>query len=710
MRITNGSYYNNIYGDNNKLNQALFDVNKQISSGQKIQYAHEAPGTFIDTVRLDDEITTLTQAKNSAQSAYKFTTQSDTIIGDIIQTVEAMKIKMVSAANDAHSDTSLQAIAKELRGLKNHLLTLSNTSIGGQYLFSGTATSQKPIGADGVYLGNEKNMEAFLSSDVKQKYNISGTQLFSGVETNINRTITTNVKQLNLTELYPDVMKDPSIPRIEAKESYINGTNTIRDMMGDTDSITTNDTWQAHFYVQGTKTDGTSFKKQIDLSPANTVDDLLQKIATAYGSDLVNVSINANGQIEIQDKKFASSKLDFHMVGAIDFDTTNGGDAADISDPVLYAATLGNIDNLQSAAGTTDFLDVVGPTATPKLLYIKEFTKSGFASAAGVPNTFEGINYDRTGFEQASATLTSNVSQIVKADNTYATPSTKVVDVAGAATLVGTQLAIKGSNINGQPIDLQINLGNPSSVSGTVNAVAITNFNIFDGTGLATNADSVTYKQLMDVVNMAMTNSLPAANTAVAYDAALSTSYTNGSTTLDYAGRMVFKDNTAPITQAQLSLYDTASSDYTGAVAGMQGAILNFNANNALTIRDPHKDFFAEIEEAIKAVEQGKKRADGTDPIDPRNIGIQNAIQKLDDLADHTSRVQTEAGSYSQIMQASSDRADLLIVSTKRLQSDVIDTDFAEATLQMQQLTLNYQALLANISKVSQLSLVNYLK
>jgi len=703
VRVTTGSYYNNIYGDNNKLSQALFDVNKQISSGQKIQYAHEAPETFIDTVRLDSEITTLTQAKNSAQSAYKFTTQSDTIIGDIIKTIESMKVKMVSAANDAHSDTSIQAIAKELRGLQNHLMTLANTSIGGQYLFSGTATSQKPIAADGTYQGNDQSINAFLGSDIKQKYNITGAQLFSGQESNINRTITTNVKQLSLTDLYPDIMKDPNIPRETATQTYINGSSTIRDLMGDTDADPTNDTWQAHFYVQGTKTDGTSFKKQIDLNTANTVDDLMQKIAVAYGSDLVNVNINPNGQIEIQDRKSGSSKLDFHMVGAMDLDPA-GADAANVT----------NIDVLQ--AGTTDFQNVIDfanppvpPNPNANALYIKEFTKSGFTTPAGVPNTIEGINYDRTNFTQTGAKLASNISQIVKSDNSYAVPSTKLVDVAGTANLTGTQLNIKGTNITGQPIDLQINLGSPSSVSGTVNAVAIPAFDIFDATGVATNANSVTYQQLLDVVNMAMTNTLPAANTSAAYTTSLTNSAASGSTTLDYAGRMVFQDKTAPITSATMSLSDNASSDYTGAVVGMQGAILDFNANSAITIRDPKKDFFAEIEETIRAVEEGKKRADGSDTTDPRNLGIQNAIQKLDDLADHASRMQTEAGTYSQVMQASSDRTDLLIVSTKRLQSDVIDTDIAEATLKMQQLSLNYQALLSNISKVSKLSLVNYL-
>jgi len=698
VRITSSSFYNNIYGENNKINQQLFDVNQQISSGQKIQYAYENPGASIDSLRLTDEITTLTQVKTSAQSAYKTSAQTDTTIGEITKTLDSMKVKLINAANASNSDASMQATAKELRGLQSHLLSLANTSIGGEFLFSGTATAKKPIDANGVYQGNDQNLEAFLGSGVKQKYNISGAQLFLGQETQINRNITTNVSQLSLTQQYPDIMQDPSMARNSGAPAYISPSSTIRDLMGDTDNITTNNAWQAHFYIQGTKTDGTSFKQRIDLNTTDTVDNLLQKISTAYGTNQVNVSMNANGQIEIQDKHSGSSKLDFQMVGAVDF--TGGA-----------AATVNNIDALH--AGTTDFQNVVGPTATPNLLYVKEFTKSGFTTPAGVPNTIEGINYDRTNFTQSGAQLSSNISQIVKLDNSFAIPSTKLLDVASPATLNTQQLTVSGKTISGAAYTMQIDLktaGSSFSLNG-----GVTNYTIFDTNTprTAVNADTMTYQQLMDVVNMATTNSLPAAapGTAANYDAAITTANTLGSVTLDTSGKIVFKDKTAPVTKAQISIYDSSSSNFTGASAatGIAGSILNFNANNALSISDPKTNFFATIEETIKSVEERKTRADGTSTSDPRNIGIQNSIQKIDDLNNHVMRLQTESGSYSQLLQASSDRTSTLIITTKKLQSDVMDTDVAEAQIRMQQLSLNYQALLSNVSKVAKLSLVNYL-
>ncbi len=678
MRITSGSYYNNIYGENNKLNKQLFDVNKQISSGLKIQYAHEDPTIFIDTLRLDDEITTLTQVKNSAQSAYKISTQTDKTIGEIVKTLESMKVKMVNAANDAHSDTSIQAIAKELRGLQNHLLTLANTSIGGQYLFSGTATSVKPIGTDGTYQGNDQDLQAFLGSGIKQKYNIAGSQLFLGDESKINRTITTNIAQKSLTDLYPDIMQDTETPRSAAKETYITGSHTIRDLMGDIDTDTTNDP-SPHFYIQGTKSDGTTFKAHINsISMEDSVDDLLQEISDLYGDNQVEVSLNAHGQIEIIDKKAGSSKLDFHMVGAVDFDATNGGDAADVGDSAIYpigTLSLNDINNLQqSSSSTADFEEVIAPSST-KQLYIKEFTKSGFDPSDPL-NIVEGMNYDQTFFEQDGAALLSNVSQILKSDSSYATASTKIVDVGSFST--NTIIHLEGTTINGASFSTDIDLAT----------------DLLDEDGNPTALADVTYQQLMDAINMTVTG-----------EATVADSYLHGKTSLTYDGKIVFEDLDNPVTNATLSIYDPSSSDYSVTT----GSALTFNANSALTVRDPKTDFFAQIEEMIRSVEQGKKRSDGTDSNDPRNVGIQNSIAMIDDLSDHVSRLQTEAGSYSQVLQTSTDRTDMLLISTKTLQSDVIDTDIAEATLRMQQLSLNYQALLSNISKVSKLSLVNYL-
>ena len=713
MRVTSSMYYDSLYGSNNsKLSQKLFDVNKQIASGLKIQYASDDVATFTETMRLDNEMATLGQVKQSAENGYKIANQSDVILNDFDLSITKMRTLLINAANDGNSDTSRDALAAELRGLEEHLMNLSNTSINGQYLFSGSAVDTKPINADGIYQGNDISMNAFLGSNVQQQYNLTGADLFLGEELLVKREVTSNVVNKNLTSQYPD-FTDATVGGVE---KIITSDDTIRDMMGDLDnsSATPND---HYFYLRGVKSDGTAFNQKIQMQDDDKIDALLEEIGKAYGNTsnlkLVNVSMNPHGQIVIEDKLSGSSKLDFHMVGAVDF---SGAGNADVT----------NIDNLDG--GETNFLEIINPTppAVANPLHIKEFIESSFTPATGAASNIDGILYDRTEFTKDASKLSSNVSHIVKQDNSFAMASTKISEVADISkgtvittddTLDGTTLKLVGSNINGVAYDVDIdfttapgssftvvldtnNDGIPDATSGPYDI-----FNMDSAARVATPADDVTYQQLMDVTNMVMTGNLPAANTEAAYDSAIASSNFSGDTYLSYDGKIEFGDLTSVDTQATISIHDANSGDFT---AGVGASVMSFNANNALTIRDPKTDFFKTIDAMITAVENHKNYPD-SEQGNIRNVGIENAIAMIDDLANHVSRSHAIIGVQSNTLTNSLERTELLEISTMTLRSAVIDTDLAEASLELTQLTNNYEAMLSTVGRVSQLSLVNYL-
>jgi len=727
VRITTGMYYKNMYVNNNRVNEGLFDVNKQIASGLQIQYAYEDTDTFVKTMKLDDEITTFNHVKSSVESGLKFSEQTDSTIGDIIDALDSFKVKVVQAASDVHSDQSIEAIASELSVLRDHLLNLANTSINGQYLFSGTATDVKPFGDDGSYNGNSGELSALLGYDVFQQYNVTGSDLFFGEETQTQRNITMNIPQMSKTELYPDIMKIDSIPRNDAQEVYIDEGSTIRDLVGDVNSQADIDSGAAayattYFYVRGTQSDGTAFKEKIAMNGDASVASLLDQIGEAFGNTptnkVVDVSVNANGQIEVKDKLEGSSKLDFHMVAATDFDPLNDANG----DGTANDADVADIDLLD--AGESDFekfLAYRDGTLTPPAgmntnLLITEFVSSGYDTTSAT--SIDGITYDRVSFEKNGAVLSGSVPQIVTSDNSFATDATRLVDVASGTTLEGSSFAFEGTDINGNAFSATIDLSNAGS-SFTVGGNTYTIYN----TGVdpkqpisALNpqspvaADEMTYRQLMDVMNMVVTGNLPASTSgidgqgvAADYNAAILAANAVGETSLESDGTLRFEETAATATQASFSLYDAASNDFTAAASAM-----TFNANNALTISDPKTDFFARLDEIITAVSENKMRSDATYG-DARNGGIQNGIQMIDDILNHVVRMQSQSGVQTQSLSMTRDRTEMLIVSAVSLRSEVIDTDLAEASLRLQQLNINMQAIYATTSQISKLSLVNYL-
>ncbi|SFV64839.1 Flagellar hook-length control protein FliK [hydrothermal vent metagenome] len=702
MRVTQSMYYNNIFStSNSRLNKQLFDVNKQIASGLKIQYASDDIRTFTETMRLDNELSTIAQAKKSIDSAYKVSNQTDVTMNEFTDSMNRMRTLLIQSANGTNDETSLDAISAELRGIEKNLKNLANTSINGQYLFSGSAIDVKPISDDGTYKGNDVALKAFLGSDNQQKYNITGSELFLGEETQVNRTITSNVTNGNLLATSATLQATP------ADAEALTSSSTIRNLMGDTDNLV--DAANKHFfYLRGIQSDGTAFKEKISMKDADTVDDLLTRIGAAYGNtgnvNVVNVSLNSGGQIVIEDRLKGSSKLDFSLVGATDL---SGGGAANVTD----------IDSLNG--GETDFPTALGAPG----LFLVEFTKSGLTSSAGggvaadAAASPEGLIYDRAEFSKLGSVLSANVPQIVKADNSFAVGRTKLSEVADlsqgtAGTLDGTNLKFVGKDINGNDYNVVINLdsaGSTFSLDTNFDGTQDTTYNLFnmDTPRANTDGDKVTYQQVMDVMNMVVTNTLPAAapGTDIQYDQAIASSQFLGNTFLSQDGKISFKDINSPVTQATIAIYDANSDDFS---AGADAAVLSFNVNNAITVRDPKTDFFKNLDEIIKAVENYSNNPN-SDAVDKRNVGIQNAIAMMDDLQDHTFRVQSVAGTQSNVLTDSLERTEILEISTMSLRSSVIDTDLAESSLRLSQLTLNYQAMLSTVGRVSQLSLVNYL-
>ncbi len=684
MRVSQSTYYNNIFANSNaRLNQELFDVNKQIASGLKIQYASDNVRIFAETMRLDNEMVTVGQTKKSIQSGYKVSNQTDVTISEFTKSMNRMRTLLVQAANDTNDKTSRDAIIKELREIEKNLKDLANSSINGQFLFSGSAVNVKPIADDGTYRGNDVGMKAFLGSHNQQKYNITGGELFLGEEGSVNREITSNVVNSNL--LGGAVLTEDS---------------PLRDLMGDKNGVSPN---IPIFYIRGTRSDGTSFKEKINtLRDTDTLKSLFTKIENIYGANSVNISCNSNGEIVIQDKLQGSSKLDFHMVGAIDYTNSMAGNA-DVKD----------IDTL--ATGETTY----PPTGN---LYIKEFSKSGLVS----PTSIEGLTYDRAAFMHNGSIISSNVPQVLKAynsstnpytqlnKNAFATDSTKISDVADAKkeilpsttpktyTLDGTQLLLKGTDVNANRVNLQIDFkdtGSTFSLDG-----GVTNYNIYNVDGSQVAADTMTYRQMMDVVNMVETDTLPVTTNSVTdYQTAIENSELLGETSLSYDGKIQFEDLNNANTQATISLYDANTNDFT-----KNASVMTFNSNNALTVRDPKTDFFKTINEIIQGVESYNNYPDSTSIV-KRNVGIENAIAMMDDLQDHIFRTQSAAGAQSNRLSTSLERIQVLEINTLSLRSSVVDTDLAESSLKLSQLTLNYQAMLATVSKVSQLSLVNYM-
>lgn len=752
MRITNKL---NTYNSINQVQTGMKNLYKsynQLSSGLQIQNSYEGAGMYITNARLEYEYATLSQIEDASKLADELMKNTDSTMSEMEKLLTQFKVKVTEAANATQTPTSREVIAKELETIRQQIVDLANTSVNGQFLFSGSLTNTKPFDYSGNYYGDGKRLNIVTGDGVKNAYNIPGYDLFYKADNDFKKQITTNV---SFTDNRYDLVQNSDKTRyLEGKDkiSYLIGRDYVSTKKEELDKDTDFDTQPMNFpptalYVQGVKPDGTSFKSAVLVQPTDTIDGMLEKIGALYGntttSKVVDVSINKSGQIQITDLKQGNTVLDFHAVAYTpQFQTRdelkNATEAMAQQQPPLTGEWLTN-QVLQGAFGNNN--NITTPNQQPVQVTIgnqqynlnlhkTDFIFSKMTDSAG--NTADAADYDNVYFETKNNKVIGNVSQVLKDGGAYATDSTKLSEVA-TGNLANTTLNLKVSSRAGNTYDVTINLGT-STVSytpqGGGNPVTFPIMHTDPTTlnsGVVTPTNEITYRQLNDIIGLFADDRQPTAtitpnnnqidtNGYNTLTQAFATSRVSVNVDMDYKGRITVTDRLSAGTNIKIALTDSQSgvfpnppnNNLTTTAQTTTGSALSFSANNALIIDEPHNDLINDLETMIQAVRYGYVRADSTGEY-PRNTGMQGALERLDHLNEHIIKQRTIIGADQKAMSDTKKKVMTLKVNVKSTQNEVIGADLPEVYSQLMQQQLTCQAALKASTTLSQLSLLNYM-
>jgi len=443
-------------------------------------------------------------------------------------------------------------------------------------------------------------------------------------------------------------------------------TDKVFDVIGDdtTDNLD-------HIKFTGKDTNGNDVDVNLSIDSNTTMQDILDEIKDNFGD--VNVSLD-NGKINIFDNtlddKNDESKLSFSM------------DAQDSDNNSL-----------------------------------------------SLFRRMDGLTSDKTFFTTDGRLNISNVPQVDKTTQTYATESTRMIDVSGKDDIDGKTFEINYTDKDGNRKTATITLRDTPDANGHLSTFTVdgNTYDIYDNEGNKTpihdvttvtqeldpntcklcntthTTKGITYKQFDDVIGMIVSGNLPSDNNSSDYQQAVQDSQEYVDVGLK-DGKLYIDDKKNAVTPIKIAINDSDTDSYDGS-----SPVFSFNSNDAVTIDEPKIDMFHQLDEIIQSVREGRVRMDG-DKDNPRDIGIQGGIELIDHLQDHVIKKHTEIGAVSASLQNTQDRTNMLIVHTETLKSDVIDVDMGQASMELQKLTLNYQAMLSTIAKVNDLSLVNYMR
>lgn len=477
-----------------------YDSIEKLSAQMKITKPYEDVGIYVDATRLDYEATILEQVKEATTKASEFAKNTDQTLKDFVDTLDSFKVKLIQAANSGeHSTTSRVAIANDLKAMREQLVTISNTAINGQYLFSGTAVDTKPISADGTYNGNGNNIEVLAGSNLTVPYNIPGQGLFLGRDNDYAKQVTTNITLINKHEELNPQSTNEEYMRLNDEIYKFIGTDYWTSAKITQDgkmNYTTDFTRDAIaalpptvFFMQGQRPSGESFSTKFELSAGAKVSDLLEQMGRAMGNTdtnkVVEVSINKDAQIQMTNLQDGNEMMSFSLFGLTAQEGTPIQQQIGVTWTTDQIRAATNINAIEEAhrAGSFHLTSFIG---SPN--YINPNT--------GGANT---MDYDMVNFAKKGATVQNNTSQIVRKDNSFATNATRLSEVAAlssgqiGAVGGGDPDAAVTSLAEADDLILDVTAKNGTQLRATIN---------FDGTqvtdpvtGAVTNYPTITIQQ-----------------------------------------------------------------------------------------------------------------------------------------------------------------------------------------------------------------------
>jgi len=178
-----------------QLQQQISSNEEQIATGQSVNVPADNPAAAAQLVQNADQTSQADQFQRSISSIQGEIQNADSALNSVTAALQQAISLGVEGGNGTVNSSDRAALASQVQGIQNQLLSLANLSYQGNYVFAGTATQTPPYVLDpssssGVtYQGNTGVNTVTLGSHFSLQTNVPGSQLFSAASNNMFQSI-----------------------------------------------------------------------------------------------------------------------------------------------------------------------------------------------------------------------------------------------------------------------------------------------------------------------------------------------------------------------------------------------------------------------------------------------------------------------------------------------------------------------------------------
>ncbi|MFO0917593.1 MAG: flagellar hook-associated protein FlgL [Planctomycetaceae bacterium] len=612
---------------------ALSRLQQQISTGSRLLSPSDDPVAAMTALILQNELDRRSSYQSNITTNQGFLAASDQALGTVSDALNQAKSIAQNGLNSSLSDTDRAALADQVASLIQTVTNAGNTMYNGRYVFGGSYGDSAPFSSSGDFIrynGDNQSLLTFADFNSLVANNIDGQSAFAGL-TKPNAT----------QDLNPTLSLAAPLASLHGGSGVTSGAIDITVVDG-----------------------STTITKSVDLSNADTLQDVKDRIQNAFASSSVTVSVGINssnsglsitpssGTISIQNATGSKAASDLGIASTAAA-SINGGDLDPRLSIFTPLSTLNNGAGIGSTAGTG--LKIVNGTRTSTV------DLNGAVTVQDVLNRIRAADPDVVADISSDGRGISVSSRLSGADFSIGENGGTNATALGIRTFTGSTPL---SQLNyGSGIALDQNQGTALSIARRDGTTATV-----DLTGVATVQD------VLDKINAVDPGHLTASLNSVG----------NGISLTDDSGT-----GTLTVADSELSRrLGIAGSDSSGATGVLVGKDVNpQQPSGALNI-------LATLQTAL--------RTNDTQTLN-------RLLPQIDSEVSRVNSARAAVGSKEQLLTTLQNGLGDANLQSKDQLSKVKDVDMTTAITQLLQMQQSLQATLQVAAQINQMSILQYL-
>ncbi|RID84785.1 flagellar hook-associated protein FlgL [Peribacillus asahii] len=180
MRVTQSMLSNNMIRNISNSYERLAKLQEQILTQKKFSKPSDDPVAAMMGMNYRTSLNQVEQYSRNISEATNWVESTDSALGQAISALQRMRELTVQASNGTYESDQRDSVNEEIKQLRQHLVDIGDTQLGGKYIFNGYDTNKRPSDTmvDGApsYGTDEIQVEVFTG--IKIPINTSGQSTF----------------------------------------------------------------------------------------------------------------------------------------------------------------------------------------------------------------------------------------------------------------------------------------------------------------------------------------------------------------------------------------------------------------------------------------------------------------------------------------------------------------------------------------------------